>query len=432
MDQESIYNRLFGLNPVIPLGHPWLSATGGPRLSAEVIEAMSEAANYKINMTDLLLQSGEAIAEMLGAEAAFITSCDCAAHTLATAGIMAGTDAAKMEQLPDTECPVPLKNEFIIQVGMHEQYINAFRAAGGKLVWVGGKGSGLRTEYDQKTMKIKIKGIKITPEEVEHAINERTAGIIAAIHCGPSAPPPCTLPVEEAIKIAKKYGIPTIVDAPHVPAAGGKVGRAFLRKYIDMGVDLVCVSGGKGIEGPNATGIIYGKKDLIQAAAPQGAPGIPLYAGTPQEVSLPRTLVGRGFKVSKEQIVGLVVALKRYLAMDDDAITSRDTKVCQWIADQFNDFPHIKVTGLVPENNWPNDNMYEGGPSCILDIDEKSLGIRVTDVPKLMLGGDSPAVEIGLGTALAPWGKLQLFSHGLKDNEVEIVIDKLKRVLSIA
>jgi len=237
------------------------------------------------------------------------------------------------------------------------------------------------------------------------------------------------VPAEEVIKIAKKHNIPTIVDASHVPSAGGKRGRAFLRRYLDMGVDLVCASGGKAIEGPNDTGIIYGRRDLVEAAAPQGAPGIPLNAGTPEATRLRHTLVGRGFKISKEQIVGLVAALKRYVAMDDEAITAKDTKICNWIADQFKDFRHVKVVGVVPENDWPNDNMIEGGPSCILDIDEEALDIEITDLPKLMLQED-PSIDISTCLRLAPWGKLQLSAHGLRDGEEEMAIERLKKILA--
>jgi len=429
MEEKSIYERWFGVKPLIPLGYPWMSATGGARLPAEVVAAMDEAADYKVDMTELLLQAGETVANIIGAEAAFITSCDSAAHALAVAAMMTGKDIAKMEQLPNTEYPIRLKNEIIMQVGMFDHYKNAFRASGAELIWVGGKGPGLHTEYDPKTMKVKMMGISISPEELEEAINERTVGIIAVIHCGPSAPPPCTLPVEEVVRIAKKHNIPTIADAPHLPAVGGKVGRAFLRKYLDMGVDLVCASGGKAIEGPNDTGIIYGRRDLVEAAAPQGAPGIPLHAGTPEATRLRYTLVGRGFKVSKEQIVGLVAALKRYVAMDDEAVTARDTQICNWMADQFKDFPHVKVVGVVPENDWPSDNMIEGGPSCILDLDEEALGIKITDLPKLMLKEDAPIVDVSPCLRLAPWGKLQLFSHGLRDEEEEMVIERLKKIL---
>jgi len=429
MKENSVYERWFGVKPIIPLGFPWMSQTGGARLPTEVVEVMSEAAKYKVDMTELLLQAGKTVANIIGAEAAFITSGTCAALTLGTAAVMTGKDIVKMEQLPNTDYPIRLKNEFIIQTGMFIHYVNCFRASGGKLIWVGGKGSDMHMEYDPKTMRVKANGFGVLPKEIEEAINERTAGIIAAIHCAPSIPPPCTVPTEEVIKIAKKHNIPTIADASHLPSAGGKRGRAFLRRYLDMGVDLVCVSGGKAIEGPNNTGIIYGRKDLVEAAAPQGAPGIPLDAGTPEETRSRYTMVGRGFKVSKEQIVGLVAALKRYVAMDDEAVTARDIQICNWMADQFKDFPHVKVVGLVPENDWPNDNMFEGGPSCILEVDEEALGIKITDLPKLMLQENEPLVDVSSCLKLAPWGKLQLYSHGIRDGEEELVIRRLKKVL---
>lgn len=441
MGEKSIYERWFGVRPVIAPGYLWDTATGGGYLPAEVIEAMNEAAKYKVHMTELLEQSGKTVANIVGAEAAFITSSDCAALTLGAAAMMAGKDAAKMNQLPNTEYPTRLRNELITQIGMYEYYMNSFRVAGAKLLRVGGGQFFLYREYDPETMKIKAKGIRISPEEIEEAISERTAGIIAAVHCSSSVPPPCTVPVEEVVKIAKKYNIPTIVDAPHVPVAGGERGRAFLRRYLDMGVDLVCASGGKVLDGPNDTGIIYGRKDLVEAAALQGAPGkgaarryvdlgIKLNVGFVETAPMRRIPIGRGFKVSKEQIVGFVAALKRYVAMDDKAITARDTRVCNWMADQFKNFPYVKAVGVVPEADWPNDNMFEGGLSCILEIDEEALNIKLTDLPKLMWQGN-PHVDVNPSNLmLAPWGKLQLFSHGLRDGEEEIVVERLKRILT--
>jgi len=73
--------------------------------------------------------------------------------------------------------------------------------------------------------------------------------------------------------------------------------------------------------------------------------------------------------------------------------------------------------------------MFEGGPSCILEVDEEALGIKITDLPKLMLKEDAPIVDVSPCLRLAPWGKLQLFSHGLRDGEEEMVIERLKKIL---
>jgi L-seryl-tRNA(Ser) seleniumtransferase len=441
MKEKSIYERWFAIRPVITPGFPWNTPTGGGYLSPEVIEAMNEAAKHKVHMTELLEQAGEVIADIIGAEAVFITSSDCAAMTLGAAAMMTGKDPKKMNQLPDTEYPIRLKNELITQIGMCEYYMNSFRVTGGKLVRVGGREFDYCRDYDPVAIKTKARGIMISPEEIEEAITERTAGIIAAVHCSASVPPPGTVPVEEVVKIAKKHNIPTIIDAPHVPVAGGERGRAFLRKYLDMGVDLVTAGGSKAIDGPNDTGIIYGKKELVETAALQGAPGkgaakryinlgIEIKAGFVEAAPLGRTPIGRGYKVSREQIVGFVAALKRYVAMDSEAITARDTKVCQWMADQFKDFPNVRPVGVVPEADWPNDNMFEGGPSCILEIDEKALGIKIRGLPRLMWEGN-PHVDITPSNLmLSPWSKLQLFGHGLRDGEEEIVVKRLKKILT--
>ena len=441
MEEKSIYEGWFGITPVITPGYPWSTATGGGYLPAEVIEAMNEAAKYKVHMAELLQQTGETVANIIGAEAAFITTSDCAAMTLAAAAVMTGKDPAKIDQLPNTECPIRLKNELVTQTGMCEFYINAFTVSGAKLVRAGCRKSAFSVEYNPKTMKLKAKGVRILPQEIEEAINEKTAGLIAAVHCSFSLPPPYTVSVEEVVKIAKKHNIPTIVDAPHLPVVGGKRGRAFLRKYLDMGVDLVCISGTKAIDGPTDTGVIYGKRDLVEAAALQGSPGkaelkgykdhgIELKAGFLDADLSGYNPIGRGFKVSREQIVAVVTALRRYVMMDDKAVTERDIRVCDWMAAQFKNFPYIKPVGVVPEADWPNDNMFEGGPSCVLEIDEEALGIRITDLPKLMWQGE-PHIDLNSSNLmLAPWGKLQLFSHGLRDGEEEVVVERLKRILT--
>jgi D-glucosaminate-6-phosphate ammonia-lyase len=441
MGEKSIYERWFGIRHVITPGYPWNTPTGGGYLPPEVIEAMNEAAKHKVHMIELLEEACSIVANIIGAEAAFITSSDCAAMTLGAAAMMTGKDTAKMNQLPDTQYPIRLKNELITQIGMVDYYVNSFRASGAKLTRVGGKEFYLHREFDPKTMKMKATGFRISPVEIEEAMNERTAGIIAAVHCCASVPPPCTLPVEEVVKIARKHSIPTLVDAPHLPVGGGEPGKAFLRRYLDMGVDMVCASGGKAIDGPSDTGIIYGTKELVEAAALQGAPGkaeakryidlgIQLKVSFDEPAALGRTPLGRGFKVSREQIVGFVAALKRYVAKDHDAIIERDTRVCKWMADQFKDFPYVTAVGIVSEADWPNDNMFEGGPSCILEIDEQALGMKIWDLPKLVWEGDPHVDLTPSNLMLTPWGKLQLFSHGLRDGEEEVVVERLKRVLT--
>ncbi len=432
MKNKSIFEDWFGIKPRIPIGFPWLSPTGGARLSEEVLQAMHEAGKYKVDQRALLIQAGRTVADLIGAEAAFITSGGSAALTLAAAAVMTGKDLTKMRQLPETDYPIKLRNEFIVQVGTFPAYLTSLRVAGGKIIWAGSKGAERNQIYDPELSIRKAMGIIILPEDIEEAITERTAGIIAAVPTSKSVPPPLTVPIEDIVKIAQKHNIPTIVDSSHLPTSGGKRGQALLKKYLDMGVDLVCTSCGKAMEAPNNTGLVYGRKDLVEAAAPQGTSAFPLNYESSEFPEYPKTrseLIGRGFKVSKEQIVGLVAALKRYLAMDDQAVTARDMKLCNWMADQFRDFPHVKAIGVVPESDWPNDNMHEGGPSCVLEIDEQALNIRITDLNQLMLTGEPPAVEMAGCDVLAPWKRLQLFSRGVKDGEEKIVIEKLKNVL---
>ncbi|MGA2263393.1 MAG: aminotransferase class V-fold PLP-dependent enzyme [Acidobacteriota bacterium] len=401
MEKKSIYQSWFGLEHVITPGFPWNSQVGGGYLAEEVMEAMKEAAKHKVSMHELSDRAGRLVAEIIGCEAAFITCSDCAAMALSAAAMMTGKDEKKMDQLPNTEHPARLKNELIAQIGMFEQYMRSFTVSGAKLVRVGGKDFAQDADYDPVAKKRVTRSFRISPVEIEEAINERTAGIVAAVHCSNSLPPPVTLPVSEVVKVARKHNLPTVVDSPHPPVVGGQTGVAFLRKYIDMGVDLVCLSGGKAIDAPNSTGLIYGKKDLVEAASLHGCPGKAeikrfkdLHSWQEIEThAFGRTPFGRGFKVSRELMVGFVAALKRYVSMDSQAVMERDARVCKYLAEQLRNAPCVRSVELAPECDWPNDNMWEGGVSVVIEIDEKALGITIKDISDLMWQGD-PHIDI--------------------------------------
>lgn len=445
-DGKSIYERWFGIKTAIRAGYPYSTAYGNAPLAPEVIEAMNEAAEECVNMHELLSEAGKVIAEICGAEAAFITCGDCAAQTLATAGMMTGTEMAYMEQLPNTEHPYKLKNEVIIQRGHQTNYVCCLTNSGAKLVVVGGDYPpiplGSKTEmirgilyptqqdrlghvsyygvqpwyptvFDKEENRYTVKGFKIVPQDIEAAITDRTAGIVALVDCSQSMPSPFTVPVEEIVKIGKKYKIPVMVDAPHIPEEGGEPGKKFLRKYIEMGVDLVTCSGGKSIEAPGDTGFVYGKKELIEAISLNSIPHF-------------RRIIGEGLKVSKEQVVGLIAAIKRYINLDSRAVLARNAKMAHWIADQFKDFPHV-TTEVYERKGFPYESVWEGGVSAIFTIDEEALGITVQKLADRLWEGDP---IINFVTTLQPWHKFQIYTHGLRDGEEKIVVERLKKALT--
>jgi L-seryl-tRNA(Ser) seleniumtransferase len=265
----------------------------------ETIEAMREAAQTFVNIDELNEAAGAAIARMLGAEAAIVTGGAAAGLVLQAAACMTGDDAARVARLPDTS---GMKNEFIIQRMHRFQYDQAFRQAGGTLVNIG---LGRRTQ----------------PYELEQAITDKTAAVVYLY--SPFTSPPGVLPFETVCEIAHRHGVPVIVDAASMLPP-----RQNLFKHLRLGADIVNFSGGKGIRGPQSTGILAGRQDLIRAVALNNSPN----AG-----------VGRPAKTSKEEIVGLVTALELFLAEDEEAEMNRYREVCTHIVDAVRDLPGLRA-----------------------------------------------------------------------------------------
>ena len=243
------------------------TAMTGCLMNKEVIDAYTYASNQYVNLDDLQDAVGDRIAELLGCEYATITAGAFSAITLGTAGVITGLDSKKASQIPNDMSG--MKSEVILQKSHHIGYSHAIRNTGAKLV------------------------IVETAQELENAINDNTAMMWFLNYGNPSG----EVKYEEFIAIGKKHGIPTMNDcAADVPPVEN------LWKYTEMGFDLVCFSGGKGIRGPQSAGLLLGRKDLIKAARLSAPPR--------------GDTVGRGMKVNKEEILGMYIALESYLARD--------------------------------------------------------------------------------------------------------------------
>ena len=431
----TVYEEMFGLKPCIIAAYPYGTKQGGARLHPEVVEAMRRGATEVVDMHELLERASQKVAEMIGAEAAFITSGACAGLTLSAAAVMTGTDVRLMEQLPDTENPVKMKNELIMQLGHFTHYVGCLKVSGAKLVQAGGdylpRGprAGATWEdfnktymtareegwlfhplaYDEGRKKF-VRVFKVLPIHIENAINGRTAALVY-VRSSICVRGEYEVALNEVIKIGKKYNLPVIVDF-----AAEAYKKAHLTVALKKGADLVIISGGKDIMGPNDTGIVLGRKDLIDAVKLNSNPHY-------------RIIVGRGFKVSKEQIVGLVVALQKYLEIDEEAVFRRDLALCNYIASKFEGFPHVEASVYVPDYapDGEVDGIYKW-PVVFLKLDEKGLGIKASEVPK-QLWEEEP--QIYLGSYLNNWSIVEITTHALQDGEEDIVIDRIKKVLSI-
>lgn len=305
---------------------------GGSIVDPRVMDAMKEASQSYVNMIELMEKTGQIIADVTGAEAGLVTAGSSAALLLGAAScIMRGSGLEKFEVQPmeridsgilagDYELQLldgervdliqsartwfkketgiqrlpgapGLKNEIIIQKTHRDVYDHMYKVAGGHFVEVGTKNG-------------------CSQGELETAITEKT-GAIAFFACHEDA----GLSLEKVVEIARKHDVPVIVDAAsEVPP------RSNLNKYIAKGADLVYYSGGKGIRGPNDTGMLCGRRDLIKMATLQSFS----YCG-----------IGRATKVDRTQIVGFIVALRLFLDEDEEAEFRKWGAKAHWVAEQL-------------------------------------------------------------------------------------------------
>lgn len=285
-----------GLDPIINASGT-VTRLGGAPMHASTLAAMREAAESWVPIEQLQGAASNLISEVTGAEAGMVTSGAAAGLTLGAAAIMTGEDLGLMERLPQTDGSA---HEFIMAREQRSGYDHAVRASGAKIVEVG---------FNEIVSGAGVRRTEIW--EYEAAIGERTAGIFY-VFTNDSVPP-----LEEVVACAKRHQLPVLVDA-----AGELPPRSNLRWVVSTGADLVTFSGGKGIRGPQSTGILCGRQKLVGAAALQmlDMDDHPELWQPPEELiqrpaasGLPRHGIGRGMKVSKEEIVGLLTALKMFV-----------------------------------------------------------------------------------------------------------------------
>ncbi len=266
----SIYEEI-GLRPVINASGS-MTYLGGSLMAPEVVEAMDRAARQFVFIEELIAWAGREVALLAGVPAAHITTGSAGGLLLATAACLTGTDRRRMLQLPDTQGS---PNEVVVQRRHRISFDQAVRTAGARLVEAGDSTG-------------------CTTAQLQAALGPQTAAVLYVdLHPTP------LLTLAEVVQLAHARGVPVIVDAAaELPPA------ANLSALVQQGADLVIFSGGKDIAGPNDSGILCGRVDLVQAAAMQ---------------SFPNAGIGRPLKVSKEQIIGLVWALRRWTGLDHEA-----------------------------------------------------------------------------------------------------------------
>lgn len=294
---------------------------GGSLIRPAAMEAMARAAEDFARISDLQARASELIQDVTGAEAGYIASGAAACMTLGVAACIAGTNLGVMNRLPAT----PGVSDEVVMPRTHRNgYDHAIRAAGATIIDIGNNDNKLGT------------GSKNTELwELADAIDEDTAGV-AYMQKHDSQPP-----LADVVEIAHEEGVPVLVDA-----AAELPPKANLTKFIEQGADLVVFSGGKAIRGPQSTGILAGRRDLIESAAMQH---LDMHVAEevwdpPSELidlsrfdGVPRQGIGRGTKVGKEELVGIIRALELFLDEDTEALLADWQSKAEHIADRLSD-----------------------------------------------------------------------------------------------
>ena len=368
---SDIYHAL-GVKPAI-VASGSTTAYGGSKLRPEVLDSMEKASRSMVNMDDLNVAAGKVIAELTGAESGLVTSGSAGGLVLQAAAVMAGNDPASMAKLPKSD---GLKNEIIMHTSHRFPYDQCYTATGATIVNIGD-------------------GRRCHPWELEAAINENTAAVAYLFSGFVSRR---ALPLEQVVEIAHSRDVPVIVDAAsYLPP------RANLRRFIDEGADMVQFSGGKAVRGPQGTGILAGRGDLIEAA----------YAN-----ASPHQFIGRGMKVAKEEIIGLVEALQIFAEEDEEAENQRYREMSQQVVDALIETPGLDVS--VKHDEW--DYLT---PIAVMRFTRDWRGPSRDEVDAAMATGDPP---IYLHNIHNP-DELAVDPFNLDEQELDIVIRRLRDVL---
>ncbi len=358
-DQPNIYQRL-GVRTIIN-GRGATTAVGGTLMPPPVIAAMTAAASAFVVIDELNQAVGRRIAAATGAEAGYVTNGSAAAMVLAAAACIAGDDPVRVRRMPETD---GWANEIIIHRAHRIAYDQMFRVAGARLVEIGGDGA-------------------VEAATFERAITGKTAAVAyidsPVVRAG-------ALPFSVVVDLAHARDVPVIVDAAStLPPVD------HLRRWIRDGADLVIYSGGKGIRGPQDSGILAGRADLIEAARANGSP---------------RAAIGRGMKVSKEALAGLAVALDLFLGEDHEPERLRHLAQAERIAAGLATSHQVEATINADPEDFPAPVLYlrpigaswspevlqqrliDGEPSIHLNVEAGCLVVNT----HCLLAGDEDAI----------------------------------------
>jgi L-seryl-tRNA(Ser) seleniumtransferase len=378
-DTDALYASL-DARPVINAAGA-LTILGGSRLSPGVRAAMDAGNRSFADMKSLLESSGRIIAEMLDVEAAYITSGAAAALTLSMAACLTLDHPDFLERLPVTD---GIPNQVLVQHNSRQRYDECLRFAGARIVEVGDAGG-------------------LTMDQLSKAINADTA----AVHYFAQSRAPGTPTVEAVVQAAHAAGKPVIVDA-----AGLTYPIDNLRRFARAGADLVCYAA-KYFDGPHSTGLIVGRKDLVELAAVNGFIGF--------ETSGAFT-IGRTMKVDRQEIFACVAALREWLTMDHEARLAVYAERVDVLLSALRDLPDVEAT-RISEHEPPSASFRDG------------VRLKLRDGSQLNAGSVIEALREGEPSIWVRdvWGNGDTLdvSVGFLDNgEIDVVARRLREVLT--
>src|SRR5215469_8081289 len=380
----NVYSRL-GVKTIINCRGTWTYLSGSLQFP-EVHEAQAEAGRYFVNMVELQRAVGRRLAELTGAESGLITSGAAGAMAVATAACMAGADPKKIWQLPDT---TGMKNE-VVMVGGRSAFDSAIRLAGAKLVLI------------EK------------PDDLANAINSNTAMIYTTDLKDKLA--------REAA-IAKEHNVPLLLDdAAGIPPIDN------IKLYAQMKLDLYTFSGGKGLRGPQCSGVLLGSKDLIDAALRNSAP----FEGA----------VCRPMKVGKEEVIGCLTAIETWLKTDSKKLYDEWNARVDRIAKLAETVPGVRTEIYVPDDgnryptlrvSWDQQAWGFGISDCVQKLRESDPVIEVLSVDNpSMVAAVREGVEKPNPKELKEQNHIELVSMTIQPGEEMIVGQRLRTILSSA
>ena len=345
-----------------------LTMMTGSLMQDEVIEAINNSSKRYCMLDELQDKVGAKIAKLCHAEAATVTSGAFSAIMLGTAGVLSGNDPAKAAMIPHLEGS-GMKTEVILQKGHNIGYYQAIKNCGVTMVWVE------------------------TREDLDRAINSKTA-MMAFMNCNTNAG---QIKHKEWLEVAKKNNIPALIDiAADVPPIEN------FWKFNDMGFDLVCLSGGKAIRGPQSSGVLMGRKDLIAAARINASPR--------------GSTIGRGHKVNKEEILGLYVAIEKFIRTGDEEWKFWLKQIAH-IENAVKNIKSVKTRIFVPEIANSTPNLEISWDPAILAVTGKEIQER--------LSKGEPGIELNAGK-----NNISLVTFIMVPGEEKIVAARIKEELS--